>query len=98
MQGTHLTNKYAAISPKEADRLTEMLDSPISHPGRVRISSLILVVVAITPVSASRFYEARGYEVWTGINQGCSKLSNDWCFTDCDVFRENCNFCKYTKA
>jgi hypothetical protein len=64
----------------------------------IPINLLTSTLAMSVTVSASRFYQCtvRGTHTWSGINQECSQLGSNWCSTDCNWFKKNCDTCEYT--
>ncbi|KAG8528275.1 uncharacterized protein KY384_007192 [Bacidia gigantensis] len=66
-------------------------------------TALVITAIAIATVhvSATRYCQCENEQygrIFSGINEVCSTLSNDWCSTNCNVAAKNCNYCQFKPA
>jgi hypothetical protein len=58
-----------------------------------------VATVASVHVSATTYCQCENRKfsrIFPGIEKVCSGLDNNWCSTNCNAFRKNCNYCQFT--
>jgi hypothetical protein len=61
----------------------------------------LIAVFAVAAVHAARYCRCENPQYgrfFPGIQSVCTRLSKDWCATNCNLFGKNCDYCEYTPA
>ena len=69
-----------------------------SYKIKMNLKGLFFAALLSCTVSATRYCQCENPQhdrIFPGINEVCAELDDNWCSTNCNIFRRNCDYCQW---